>query len=288
MADAQGARCKALVVPFAYPVDEMNDGCMLCGLDVRDLRGTTSTYFAMTDAIDAPEDVAGGKRLPLKFVGDTATVAVPGIQHPKTREYVEVPVKVVANRADRAVRLEVQDQSVTLAENTWSDWFEWTFAVTPKFSVRAISRVHVLEVGEQVRLYMTCLQYHPRAPYVPISHPGEYSAELVEQGRQIDGFMAAFHAELPYFTTLQSRKRSTVHFHRRQLLDFDVDVLNVYATGAPAKIATIPLPPFRTTWARLTADGKLLLLNHRTGRCVVVQTDVQAMSAKSPKSPERR
>ncbi|NIA16204.1 MAG: hypothetical protein GWP08_19245, partial [Nitrospiraceae bacterium] len=32
VADAQGARCKLLIVPFAYPAEPLQDGCQLCGL----------------------------------------------------------------------------------------------------------------------------------------------------------------------------------------------------------------------------------------------------------------
>jgi predicted AlkP superfamily phosphohydrolase/phosphomutase len=180
-ADKQGARCKVLVVPFAYPVDEMHGGCMLCGLDVRDIRGTQSWYFSLSEALQAPEDVAGGTRLPLRFEGNTAKVNIPGIRHPRTKAFVEVPLTVEADRSARKVTVEIQGQRVTLAENMWSNWFEWTFALSPQFSVRAISRIHVLEAGELVRLYMTCLQYHPRAPYIPISSPDGYAGELADR-----------------------------------------------------------------------------------------------------------
>ncbi len=181
LASDHGMRCKLLEVPYAYPADKLHNGRMLCGLDVPDIRGTQSTFFAMSEALEVVQNVGGGVRLPLKFKGKAATVRLPGFRNPETKEFIRVPVELMADRAGHKVTVTIQGQKVVLAENTWSDWFEWTFEVTPQFSVRAISRVHVLEAGELVRLYMTCLQCHPRAPYVPISYPNGYAAELADR-----------------------------------------------------------------------------------------------------------
>lgn len=180
-ADRQGTRCKVLEVPFAYPVDELQHGCMLCGLDVRDIRGTQSMYFALIEGLAAAEEVSGGTRLPLRFEGEKAVAKIPGIRHPQTKTFVEVPMSVEADRAAHKVTVEIQGQRAVLEEGAWSPWLEWTFPLSPKFSVRAISRIYVLEAGTKVRLYMSCLQYHPRAPYIPISSPDAFAAELADR-----------------------------------------------------------------------------------------------------------
>lgn len=183
IASDHGLRVKALVVPFAYPAEDLSEACcQLCGLDVPDIRGTQSTYFAFDERLDAPANVPGGIRLPLNFQGETATVNVPGIAVPGQRGvYAEVPMEVTVDRAGRQVTLAVQDQSITLKEGEWSSWLEWTFELSPRYSVQAISRFHILEAGEVVRLYMTCLQMHPRHPMTPISTPAAYAAELADR-----------------------------------------------------------------------------------------------------------
>ena len=180
-ANAQGARCKLLIVPFAYPAEPLQDGCQLCGLDVPDVRGTQSTFFAMSDQFTKQENLGGGVRLPLQFSGDTATVMIPGARHPSTREYIEVPIKVTADRETHKAAIDLQGTTVELAEGTWSEWLEWTFKATDQFSIHAISRIHVLEVGERVRLYMTCLQIHPKKPYLRISTPEAYAGEVADR-----------------------------------------------------------------------------------------------------------
>jgi len=185
VANRQGAQCKILSVPFAYGPDDMDHGCQLCGLDVRDLRDTQSTFFLMSDSftdeqIESP--LAGGMRLPLEFRNDTATVMLPGARDLTRKGFVEVPVTVKADRNAHKVTIGLPSgEQIVLAENTWSEWIEWQFRVTDKFIVHGISRIHVLEAGEQVRMYMTCLQYHPKHPYIPFSTPEEYSGELADR-----------------------------------------------------------------------------------------------------------
>lgn len=182
MASDQGKKVKALVVPFAYPAEDLGQECLqLCGLDVPDIRGTQSTYFSLSEAYKAEEQVAGGVRLPLVFSGDTATVQVPGLRAPGSKEFVRVPVTFNADRAAKTVTITLDGQTATLKEGEWSQWVEWSFPVSANYTVDAVSRFHVMSAGEQVRLYMTCLQIHPRAPMMPISTPVKYSAELADR-----------------------------------------------------------------------------------------------------------
>ncbi|MCC6488623.1 MAG: alkaline phosphatase family protein [Candidatus Hydrogenedentes bacterium] len=186
-ADRQGARCKILVVPFAYPADDLAQGCMLCGLGVPDIRGTTSTYYAFSDEYAKQESVSGGIQFPLAFQGDKASLTIPGARNPQVRKssepgaYVEVPLEFTVDRAARTVAIKLPTETLTVKEGDWTKWIEWSFDVTPKFKVHAISRFLVLEAGEHVRIYMACLQYDPRNPYIRMSTPEKYSGELAER-----------------------------------------------------------------------------------------------------------
>ncbi len=182
VASDQGMKVKALLVPFAYPADELSDECrMLCGLDVPDIRGTQSTYFALSTVFAKSESVPGGQRLALRLTEGKGTVQVPGIRNPSTRKYVEVPLEVSVDAAAKSVALTVQGKTVSIKEGTWSDWTPWTFELSPSYSVKAISRYFATEVGDTVRIYMTCLQFHPEAPYAPMSTPESYAGEIAER-----------------------------------------------------------------------------------------------------------
>ncbi len=181
VASDQGKKVKALLVPFAYPADDLSDECrMLSGLDVPDIRGTQSTYFALSTEFTAPESVPGGQRLPLQLREGAGTVNIPGIRKPGTRDFVEVPLEIRVEAG--SVTLSTQGETVTLKEGAWSDWVSWDFALSDAVSVRAVSRYFAMEVGETVRIYMTCLQFHPKAPYAPISSPPDYAGEIADRG----------------------------------------------------------------------------------------------------------
>jgi predicted AlkP superfamily phosphohydrolase/phosphomutase len=184
-ADKQGAKAKILSVPFTYPAENLAQGCVLPGLGVPDVRGTTSTLIYMSDAFTAQEmkkSLSGGLRVALDFVNDEATVQISGPRDVlKKRTYLEAPLTVKADRAGKAVTVVYPGGEATLKEGEWSSWIEWSFEASPQYTINAISRIHVLEAGDQVRLYMTCLQYDPAKPYIPFATPGEYGAELKER-----------------------------------------------------------------------------------------------------------
>lgn len=186
-ADRQGARCKILVVPFAYPADDLSQGCMLCGLGVPDLRGTTSMYYAFSEEFTRQASVSGGIEFPLQFQGDKAVVTIPGARNPQVPRsgdpgaYVKVPIEFTADRANHTVAIKLPTETVSIKEGDWTKWIEWTFEVTPKFTVHAISRFQLLEAGSHVRLYMTCLQFHPKDPYMRMSTPPRYAGELADR-----------------------------------------------------------------------------------------------------------
>lgn len=184
-ADRQGRRCKVLYVPFAYPADPLTHGIMLCGEGVPDIRGSSSTSFWMSDAFtdeQLREEVFGGIRLRLQFEGDSATVRLPVAKDPRPgRPGLLVATKLTVDRVKHSITTEFQSGPVTVQQGQWSNWIEWKFPITPKFDIRAISRLYVIEAGERVRLYMSCMQFHPREPLAPISAPNAYSAQLVDR-----------------------------------------------------------------------------------------------------------
>ncbi len=186
-ADQQGARCKLLVVPFAFPAEDLSQGCMLCGLGVPDIRGTTSTFYAFSDEFTQQKSVSGGIEFPLQLDGDTAKVTIPGARNPLVRRstepgaYTETELVFTVNRDAHTVDIKLPEETVTVKEGEWTKWIQWTFQVTPKFTVHAISRFYVLQAGDHVRLYMACLQYDPKDPYIRMSTPANYAAELEDR-----------------------------------------------------------------------------------------------------------
>jgi predicted AlkP superfamily phosphohydrolase/phosphomutase len=183
IASDQSVRSKILSVPFAFPADSLEDGCMLAGLGVPDIRGTNSIFFYMSDTFSEKIKLSGGEKLPIVFEDDEATIQLEGLFIPKSkpRKYATAPLKITADREKKSAIIGLPSKTVTVKEGEWTEWLEWEFKITDKYSVHAISRIHVLEVGDAVRLYMTCLQFDPTNPYMEFTSPPEYSAELKER-----------------------------------------------------------------------------------------------------------
>jgi predicted AlkP superfamily phosphohydrolase/phosphomutase len=183
IASDQSAKSKILSVPFAFPADSLEDGCMLAGLGVPDIRGTSSWFAYLSDTFTEHESISGGDKIPIVFENDKATIQMEGLKIPKSRpaKYATAPMDLEVNRDQKSVTVSLPSTTVTVKEGEWTDWLEWEFNVTEKYSVHAISRIHILEVGEAVRLYMTCMQFDPSHPYMEFTSPPEYSQELKDR-----------------------------------------------------------------------------------------------------------
>ena len=191
VADAQGRKCKIINVPFVFPADKLKNGSMICGLGVPDLRGTTSTYFSLSDKFDdarLKEHVSGGQRARLVFDGAGTTVfSAPGprnTQYPYSdpHAYAAADIRFQVDRKGGRGRAESGGKTVELVPGQWSEWLELHFQLSGKYSVEGITRFYPFEIGEAgVRLYMACTQFHPKAPYVPISSPDDFTEAVAER-----------------------------------------------------------------------------------------------------------
>jgi predicted AlkP superfamily phosphohydrolase/phosphomutase len=190
VADEQGIRTKVLSVPFVVPPDTLKHGKMLSGLGIRDISGSFSRFFSMSEDYRQINRFSGGLRLPLRFANDVAKINISGYAAPAQkraaadggqRGYLQMELSISVDRAKRQVELEFDGTFLKLNEGKWSEWVESTWEVTDKFKVHAISRFYLLQAGSTVNLYMSCLQYHPQHPYAPLTTPPDYATELVSR-----------------------------------------------------------------------------------------------------------
>ncbi len=186
VADAQGSKITSLMVPFAFPADDMTQGHMLCGLGVQDIRGTDSSYFSFSDTYEKQESVAGGALYPLVFDGDTAKVTIPGARDTRGKfgtpsAFVNADISFKVDRAAHTVAVTTPTETITAKKDEWSQWVRWRFELSPSYSVHAISRFYVIDAGEHVNIYMACLQYDPKSPYIRFTTPEGFSGELEDR-----------------------------------------------------------------------------------------------------------
>jgi len=184
--DRAGKRAKILHVPFAFPADPLKNGYMLCGLGVPDIRNTDSTFYSFSESYSEEKNVSGGVQIPLDLSGGSATVSFPGARDVRKssrdpKAYTQTELTFNVDRTAGNVTIETPDGSIKLSEGEWSEWAEWSFEVSDAYTVQAISRFLAVSVTEPAKIYMSCLQFHPDAPYAPISNPDTYATELKDR-----------------------------------------------------------------------------------------------------------
>ena len=187
IADEQGVRCKILNMPYSYPPDTLKNSLMLSGLGVPDIRGTESLFFVFSDRFtdeELKQSISGGMRIKLNFKDSVAEVKLPALRNPINPKngFIEANISFKVDKTTKKVTINLPNQNtLQIEQGNWSDWIEWEFPVTEKYSVKAISKFFVKKISEEVNIYMSCLQFHPRYPYIPFTHPVKYAQELAER-----------------------------------------------------------------------------------------------------------
>ncbi len=186
MAGKSGVRSVVLNLPYAFPPDPIEGGRMLSALGTPDLRGTNSTFYYLATDLPRRDDgksIAGGQLLRLKPSGSRLQASVEGPVDfaGNRRERLAVPLICSPDPGSRSVRIQLDEEQHTVGERQWSPWYTVQYQITPKFRARAICRIFVLQAGPEVQLYLSPLCYDPRDPYISISTPTDFSAQLAQE-----------------------------------------------------------------------------------------------------------
>ncbi len=203
IASTHGVRTAVLEAPINFPPEKLQNGVLLSGLGVPDIRGTMGTFsFWATNATGVGDTEMGGKvaRIRLDKTGRAVSV-IHGPRNPLAKRDAEgripditLPVEFQRIRsappagdagsgkgARPAVRIAVQGRIRTVRQGEWSDWYPIQFTVAPLVTLRGIARFHVVEAYPEMRVYLSPINFDPRRPPVPISGPPAYSAELARR-----------------------------------------------------------------------------------------------------------
>ncbi len=172
--------CAILRVPITFPAEKF-DGYMLSAMCVPDLQGTQGsfTYYSTSDDTGAAE---GGTRLPIKVVGNVVKSHLLGPPNPirKKSEPVELPFTLDLQREKNSAILKVGTKKEVLKVGEYSDWVPVAFSLGLGIKLRGICRFRLLEVKDEVRLYVTPINIDPENPILPISHPKIFATFLAK------------------------------------------------------------------------------------------------------------
>ncbi|MBP7216789.1 MAG: alkaline phosphatase family protein, partial [Candidatus Omnitrophica bacterium] len=167
--------------PVTFPPDKLY-GRMLSGMGVPDAIGTFGTFTLYTSNSAGHQLGGSGKILhvtksplmTLRFIGPR--IAKWGGAPKETT----VPFKVVQQKGADSVVIEYQGKSFKLPQGEWSDWQEVTFRLGFLRTMKCIVKLYLVQVQPEFQLYISPINFDPRAPFFTISHPQDFSRALAE------------------------------------------------------------------------------------------------------------
>jgi predicted AlkP superfamily phosphohydrolase/phosphomutase len=205
-----GVRSSILTVPITFPPEDVPNGELLAGLPLPDIRGTMGTFsYYATDLsrYEEGDTEMGGILRRLVFEGTTARAELVGPPNPIVRarmhairakgplrdadrgtlaeleatQDVTLPFTITWTRGSNSASIDFGGQTVALKTGEWSKWIPLTFRVNLFISVQGMAQMQLVSANDELRLYVSPVNFRPDAPPVPISSPSGFAADLHER-----------------------------------------------------------------------------------------------------------
>lgn len=165
-----------IACPATFPPDKIS-GRMLSGMGVPDILGTQGTFtFYTTEPLVQDKDI-GGKvfRISKKPFMHLALIGPRQTNNQNTA----IPFTVRLN--EDTIEISVQNQNFELKEKQWSNWVSVEFNAGLFKKIKGICKLYLAELSPEFKLYISPINFDPRAPLFPIAYPPGYSKELSEK-----------------------------------------------------------------------------------------------------------
>jgi predicted AlkP superfamily phosphohydrolase/phosphomutase len=206
-----GVRSDVLTVPVTFPPEDVPNGELLSGLPLPDIRGTMGTFsYYATDLSRYEEGTTemGGILKHLVCEGDTATTELDGPPSPIVRQQIEairrkgptltdgdraalaelqaaqdvrLPMTIRWNRPAKTASIDLDGQTIALRQGEWSKWIDLVFKVNTLVRIHGMVQLLLMDAGNELKLYISPVNFKPDQPPVPMSSPAAFSGELFEQ-----------------------------------------------------------------------------------------------------------
>lgn len=174
----------ALRAPVNYPPSD-TDAKTLCGLTAPDIHGSYGIFsFYTTDPQKSTSDVSGGhiERVRLQRGMAYCTMRGPDNAFNRAQPTSEIAFTIERDMDQPLVRIRIQDNDLILKEGEWSSFVPLKFELVPYLAeVTGISRFYVKQIRPQLEVYASPVNIDPANPAFPVSTPGSYSKDLVEE-----------------------------------------------------------------------------------------------------------
>ncbi|HXI02896.1 MAG TPA: alkaline phosphatase family protein [Candidatus Saccharimonadales bacterium] len=156
----------------------------LSGMGTPDILGTYGTFsFYTTDPQPwAGRSLSGGKVYDVFVLDNVVNAKLYGPDNPflVKKEKLSLDFTVYIDPTEPVVKIDVGGEERVLKVGEWSDWVPLEFDMIPTQKLRAIARFYLKSVRPDFALYVTPLNFDPKAPGLPISTPADFSEELAD------------------------------------------------------------------------------------------------------------
>jgi predicted AlkP superfamily phosphohydrolase/phosphomutase len=206
-----GVRSSVLTVPVTFPPEEVPDGELLSGLPLPDIRGTMGTFYYFATDLNRHEEghtEMGGILRRLVVTDDEARTELVGPPNPIVRQQIEairrkgpalsqadrarleeleavrdlrLPLIIRWNREAKTATVVLDGQSVALEPGRWSRWIDLEFRANVLVRIEGMAQLLLLKADDELRLYVSPVNWKPDAPPVPMSYPEGFAADLYER-----------------------------------------------------------------------------------------------------------
>jgi predicted AlkP superfamily phosphohydrolase/phosphomutase len=205
-----GVRSSILTVPVTFPPEDVPNGELLAGLPLPDIRGTMGTFYYFATDLSRYEEgdtEFGGILRRVVFDQRVAQAELVGPPNPIVRQEqraiaestrpdaekqaalaelapgadVRVPFTITWNHEARTANIDIQGQTIHLAERQWSRWVELEFRVNLLVRLRGMAQMFLIKAGTELQLYVSPINWHPASPPAPMSSPPRFAADLFER-----------------------------------------------------------------------------------------------------------
>lgn len=186
-----GKRVKVVRVPVTFPPEEFPNGELLTGLGTPDLSKRIGKPFYFTSELffqpnsgdfsgELVELIDNRGEIPTEIKGP------PNDLFPDGEKYIVIPMTLTVPEDRSHLRIQVSGNDFQLEPGTWSDWIQVTFPFNSLIKVDGIGRFYLISVDDEVRLYLSPIQFDPMSlpAVVELTHPASFIDDLAhDHGR---------------------------------------------------------------------------------------------------------
>lgn len=186
-AGAKGIRSVVMHVPVTFPAVDYDNGRLVSGLGVPDVRGRVGTpSYYTSDPFFAPRNKNEFSVELVRLPSNTGAIETE-VFGPYNKLFGEPPVlKVPMTLTVDGESLRIApkgSEPVVLKVGEWSPWVVFTFPFNSIVKMTGIGRFHLAALKPEIQLYLSPIHFNPRdlPPSVKITAPGLLATTLAKK-----------------------------------------------------------------------------------------------------------